>query len=215
MTNSMSNKEQATSLNIAILPSPGVRDLAITLSQKVAQNFQTEFVLDEQKFMPHITVYQAHFPVNNIEKIKDVLDQIAHSTAPFGVTLGEFSISHDTFLFWNAQVSENLRRLHDQIVENNNHLREGLILPVLATVTGLTEDDKVDMQNYGSLLIGSRFRPHITITRLSDQKDEENVMKSLRKFNYKAIFEVNELILGYLGPNGTVNGIIETFKFGK
>lgn len=206
---------EATSLNIAILPGPGIKDLAIGLSQKVAKGFQTEFVLDEQKFMPHATVYQSHFPVRNIEKIKGQIKEVMEGQHPFTVKMEGFSVVLDTFLFWDLEKSESLQRLQNNIVARINHLREGLILPHLATVSGMTEEDISDINMYGSMFVGPSFSPHITITRLSDPKDAESVMKSLGGLNYKAMFEVDGLILGYLGPNGTVNGIIETFKFGR
>lgn len=209
----MARSEEATSLNIAILASGEVANQAIKMSQQVASKYPTEFVLDRERFLPHVTVYQAHFPVRNIPQIQEKLKVLTAGKSPFNISFGELAISLDTFLWWNCSGNGRLREFHDQVVRKLNPLREGLILPHLATVTGMTEEDKQDMQEFGALKIGPRFSPHITITRLSNSQDSANAVKSLDLY-HRATLEAEELVLGYLGPNGTVNGIIETFKFG-
>ena len=208
----MESVEQATSINIAILPSSGVSELAIALSQKVGQNFPTEFTLNHERYMPHVTIYQAHFPLKNIPLLVNELKGITSATEPFRINMEEFTISYDTFIFWICERSQALQSLHEEVVGRTNPLREGSILPHLTQVTGLTEDDKIDMQRYGALGIGPGFRPHLTISRFSDFNDANAAINSLKEVNNKAIFEVKELILGYLGQSGTVNGVIETFK---
>lgn len=205
-------EEEATSLNIAILASGEVADQAIQISQDVASSYPTEFILDKDRFLPHITVCQAHFPVRNISQVQEAIKTIVGSQKPFRVIMGEFVTILDTFLWWNCEKTESLQKLHDQIIKETNELRENLILPHLATITGMTDEDRADMQEYGALKIGPRFSPHITITRLSDSKDARNALNSTGLYRRTA-FEVNELVIGYLGPNGTVNGVIETFKF--
>ncbi len=208
------NLTEATSLNIAILASGEVADQAIQMSQQVAGKFPVEFVLDREKFMPHVTVYQAHFPVKNMDLIKSALRSLTDKTNPFKMILGDLTISLDTFLWWNCSGNGKLKEFHNKIVKETNPLREDLVLPHLATVTGMTEEDKEDMEQFGALKIGPRFSPHITITRLSSPKEADNAVKSLGLYR-RATLDVNEIILGYLGPNGTVNGVIETFKLAQ
>ncbi len=210
----MFTQEQSTSLNIAILASGEVADQAIQMSQQVAGRFPVEFVLDREKFMPHITIYQAHFPVRNINSIQEVLSSLTASSKPFKMTLEELVISLDTFLWWTCSGNGKLKEFHNAVVKKTNPLREGLILPHLSTVTGMTQEDKEDMQQFGALKIGPRFSSHVTITRLSEAKDADNAVKSLG-LHRRATLNVDEIILGHLGPNGTVNGVIETFKFGQ
>ena len=210
----MSTQEQSTSLNIAILASGEVADQAIQMSQQVEGSFPVEFVLDREKFMPHVTVYQAHFPVKNIDLIKRALRSLTAKTNPFKMILGDLTISLDTFLWWNCSGNGKLKEFHNAVVKKTNLLREGLVLPHLSTVTGMTQEDKVDMQQFGALKIGPRFSPHVTITRLSSPQDANSAVKSLGLYR-RTTLDVNEIILGYLGPNGTVNGVIETFKFGQ
>ncbi len=205
----MSKLEQSASLNIAILADEQIAGQAIDLSRQLAGSYPTQFVLDQERFFPHITVYQAHFPLKNIPLIEKVLSEVTSQTNPFDIVMGEFSVRFDTFLFWLSQKSKDLQALHEQIVESTNYLRENLILPHLADVTGMSEADRSDMKNYGALGIGPRYAPHMTITRLSNNKDISNVLAQVER--RRAIFRVNELILGNLGDHGTVNGVINTF----
>jgi len=202
--------EEATSLNIAILPDNRVTGLAISASQIVSVGYPTEFVLDQETFIPHTTVFQAHFPKQNIPIVLERVASIAEHQAPFNLTLAERSISLDTFLWWNFLRSRVLQNLHDKVVKATNPLRQSLVLPHLVRVTGMTEEDRHDMTEFGSLKIGPRFSPHITITKLSDPKDANDAL--LRSGLYrKESFGVAKIIVGQLGSNGTVNGVIRAF----
>lgn len=209
----MSKKSQsAISLNIAIIPDGQTTNQAIELSQKVSLQIETEFVLNQNNLLPHITVYQAHFPVKNLEKIKTAVRSITSKTKPFTVSVNNFSISHETFLFWNCVKTDSFVYLQKEIIAKINHLRNGLILPILSKITGLSEADKEDINRYGSLLIDPRYQPHITITRLGNPKDSKKALEILGS-RLKADFIVNRLIVGYLGDHGTVIGVIEEFSF--
>ncbi len=199
------------SLNIATLPDKKVQEKAIQLSTKIAKQFPTEFILNTTNFLPHITVYQAHFPVKNIDKIKSTLREALGKLRPVKISLDDFSVSHKTFLFWNCRRTEELTTTQRQIIEKLNPLREGLVLPHLANVEGISEEDALDISNYGSLLIGPRYKPHITITRLRKAIDGEQALQVLKSENTKDSFTSNSLVLAYLGNHGTVNGVIRSF----
>jgi len=205
------SKEQ--SLNIAILPDENTQREAIEMSEKIAQSVSSEFVLDGKNFYPHISVYQAHYPLKNLEKLKKAVALLATST-PASIHLQSFDIAYGVWTFWNCVDDGRLIKLHNTAVKAANPLREGLIMPQLADRPGLSADDKSDIQSYGSLLIGPRYRPHITLTRLSSESDESRVRELLGQ--EKAVrFKPRSLILGYLGDHGTVIGIIEEFPLGS
>jgi len=74
----------------------------------------------------------------------------------------------------------------------------------------LSEGDKYDIKTFGSLLIGRRYDPHITITRLKRKEDAPKAIRILGD-SKRLSFSPKALILGYLGNHGAVTGIIESF----
>lgn len=202
----------SVSLNIAILPDKKVQENAIVLSSKIAQQFQTEFVLNTTNLLPHITVYQAHFPSKNIEKIKNLLVKETNLLKPIKINLDIFSISYETFLFWNCVRTRELIEYQKFTIEKLNDLREGLILPHIKNVQGISLEDQQDIDQYGSLLIGPRYKPHITITRLQNTVDGREALQVLKSESANDSFTTNSLVLAYLGNHGTVNGMIDAFN---
>lgn len=205
------NEMLSTTLNIAILPSDNITFEAIKMSKKVANELESEFTLDQNKFIPHITIYQAQYPNKNINLLKRLVQDLS-SKDSFEISLNVLTISHETFLFWECEKTDTLRELQTRAVKIANPLREGLIPAQLAHVTGLTEGDRYDAKTFGALLIGPRYEPHITITRLKRKEDAEKAIRILGS-SRKLSFKPKALILGYLGEHGTVTGIVESFRF--
>ncbi len=203
---------QTTTLNIAILPSDEIVNQSIVMSKKIAKELGSKFILNLNTSIPHITIYQAQYPSKNIDNLKLIARNLSLVQGLFEITLDAISVSHGTFLFWNCNKTLILQNLQKKAVELANPLREGLIPTSLADVADLSEGDKYDVKHFGALLIGTRYEPHITITRLNKEEDAEKAIKVLS--GSKSIsFKPKGLILGYLGEHGTVTGIVESFSF--
>jgi len=199
-------------LNIAILPSDEVMTQAIAMSKKIANEIESRFILNPNSLIPHITVYQAQYPIGNMDKLKSIAKALSVERELFEIKLEAITISHETFLFWNCEKSQILQNLQKKAVELANPLRGGLIPASLADVEGLSKGDRYDVEHYGALLIGSRYEPHITIARLNKKEDAEKAIRALSGSN-ELLFKPKGLFLGYLGDHGTVNEIIENFRF--
>lgn len=203
---------QTKTLNIAILPSDEVTRQAITMSKKIAEEVSSRFILNSNTLIPHITVYQAQYPSKNVDNLKSIARNLSLEQELFEITLDAITVSHETFLFWNCEKSLILKNLQKKAVELANPLREGLIPISLADVGGLSKGDRYDVKHFGALLIGPRYKPHITITRLNKEGDAEKAIKILSGYK-KLSFKPKELILGYLGDHGTVTRIVGNFRF--
>ncbi len=205
----MSEVDKSVSLNIAILPDEAIRQRAIRFSQQISAAVPVGFILNETNLFPHITIYQAHFPVRNIPLLKEKLREITLKTQPFEIRLEKLSISYETFIFWSCIKTPHLQQLHNQTVAIANPLREGLVLPHLARVPAISPEDEKDKKKYGSLLIGPRFTPHLTLTRVTNPADAQKALDIIQ--NPLASFRPTAIVLAYLGDHGTVNGIISTY----
>jgi 2'-5' RNA ligase len=74
------------SCNIVLFPSAVVEQQAIEWSRSVSRRFKTRYVLDAQTWHPHITLYQAHYPTNSIEKVQAGLAEITKKVPQFEIT---------------------------------------------------------------------------------------------------------------------------------
>lgn len=201
----------AVSLNIVIIPSGEVTQKAINLSNKIAQTNDTHFTLNNETLFPHITIYQAHYPNHNLEKIENTLLSLSQSIQPILIQMKNFSVMYDTFIFWNCVKTQELLSIHEKMVDLFNPFREGLVLPHLASIQNMDEVSKNEIAKYGSLLIGPRFTPHITITRIKNSEKSLEILEALKAENASDTFVTKEIVLGYLGDHGTVKGIIKKY----
>jgi 2'-5' RNA ligase len=201
-------EQEAISLNIAILPDAYRKEKAIGLSRRVTSEVPSYFTLDGENLHPHFTVYQAHYPLKNLEKLKEAVHEIAGRLRGLEMTMDSFRISHETFVFWACEKTDELVRAQTETIRIVNALREELIMPQLKDRGNLSEGDKEDIQNYGSLLIGPRYDPHITITRIRNPEDGNRVLGVLGEAN-RETFKPDSLVLAHLGEHGTLTKIVE------
>jgi 2'-5' RNA ligase len=199
-------------LNIAILPSEKIIEQAIKMSQKVSDEVGSRFTLKQKTLIPHITVYQAQYPSKNIDRLKNIVEDFALKTELFDIKLNQIAVSHGTFLFWNCEKSPILQDLHEKVVKLANPLREGLVPSQLADRENLSPGDEYDIKTFGAMLIGPRYKPHITIARLSKDNDVQNAVRVLDGSKEES-FKPRALFLGYLGEHGTVVKIIKKYRF--
>lgn len=206
-------KEEAVSLNIAILPDEKTSEQAIEWSQSLAEKLPTTYVLNPDSLLPHITVYQAHYPIVNINKLKDVLKKLAEETDRLKIDMGDLKVSHGTFVFWNCIKTKTLYDLQARTIRLADPLRNSLIMPQLKDRTNLSPGDEYDIKTYGSLLIGERYKPHFTLTRLVNPEDADKVKEIIGE-GKRVTFVPSSLVLGHLGADGTITGIIERVPLG-
>lgn len=199
--------QDEVSLNIAILPDAERRNRSIEMSRNLASEVESYFVLDGVNFHPHFTVYQAHYPVRNLEKLREALPELAQRLKGLTITMDSFRVSHETFVFWGCEKTEELIGAQAETIGIANPLREGLVMPQLKDGRVKSEEDKEDVANYGSLLIGPRYDPHITITRIKNPEDADKTISVLGEVN-RETFRPESLVLAYLGDHGTLTKII-------
>ncbi len=210
LTNQIVDMQSTQSLNIVLLPDASTQKVAIELSRKLAGQYPTEFELNQTNILPHVTIYQADFPESNLEKIKSAIDKISSHTKKFDITLSTFSFLSN-FIFWNVVISDEIKSLHEKIVEELNPLRNGIVKKELLEVKDFYPGDQSDIRKYGSLLIGPNYLPHLTITCFKKTSNEKQIL-DLFNGQEKISFTIDKLHLGILGQFGTVNKIIHSWK---
>lgn len=202
--------DNSVSLNVALLPDKATTLKAIELSKKLNENLDTHFILNESDLLPHLTIYQAHYPTENIEKIEKEIEGILKNVKPFQMKMKRFWATPQGNVWWNSEDKEPMATLQKTSMDKCSPLRNGLIIPGLEKLTELGEEYATEINNFGSLWLNERYIPHISLTAV----DPQNIKKTLNFLGEGEIaeFTANEIILGYLGKYGTVTGLIKKFS---
>jgi 2'-5' RNA ligase len=198
--------DEVSGLNVVILPSRPINKEAINLSNEIFNSGLSSFALEDGKLYPHITLYQAYFPTRNIPIVKAELSAISKSLENFRIDLNSFSVEFDNWLFWNCAKTKYLENLQATIIERLNPLREGNLPPTI-NVNNLTNDYKEDLEKFGTLLVGSRYMPHITIAHIKEAKDAQVALEKAGN-SLERVFICSGISLTMLGSLGTVTEII-------
>jgi 2'-5' RNA ligase len=200
------------SCNIVLFPSAVVEQQAIEWSRSVCRRFKTRYVLDAQTWHPHITLYQAHYPTNSIEKVQAGLAEITKKVPQFEITMHNFSVLNG-FIFYDAIKSPEIAALHLTLLETLNPLREGILTDADRRILAdprIPEKIKQNIQQYAYAFAKDSYIPHMSITRLEEYQEADEAKKLLQTKTMK--FTVQELLLTNVGDDGTCNEIYARFQ---
>lgn len=212
-------KYKSEAYNIIIRPSSGVENITIEMNKSLRASSDCFFALGPNTY-PHVTLFQAQFPVRNLDAIKESVRKIAESNRPFVIQMGDVVHHSDYglngFVFWNCAEGKDsqLALLQKQVLRDTNKLREGLLLPSIAAMdqSKLTEEQRSVINEYGSsppMIMPYESGPvpfHITIGRIKDSKLET---KAIDKKT--VTFIVDKISIGRLGEHGIVTEILDEF----
>jgi 2'-5' RNA ligase len=197
-------------LNIVLLPSKEVSQKAIELSQKISKEFEVFFVLNEESRIPHVSLYHSAYPAENIPKVKEVIEDIANITASFPVELTNVFWQKEGWLDFQADKSEPLINLHNQVVERLNSFRkDNLMESDKEDFSSLSKGEQESINLYGYRHARELFRPHLTITRLKNG-NAVTVSKELDGNNLS--FDATDIALCRLGNYGTCVYLLDSWN---
>jgi hypothetical protein len=194
--------------DIVILPSPELQQKIIALSQQL-QPHSTRFTLDGLNFYPHASIYMTQLKVDDIDKAKQLLTDVAAQFKTLALTatrydqdLGFFDVEYD-------RIPE-LVRLQEAVLAAINPIRDGMRVKDQARMQEATGEKRQNYEAYGWASIGSLFRPHATVTRFTDEAAIDTAgLPDPTEFSGQFI----GLGLFEMGDNGTCVRKIAAFNF--
>lgn len=200
-----------TRIDVAIKPSSEVTSEALRLSKEINQKAGTYFVLDAINYFPHVTLYSAEYPDKNLNEIFKTVNTITTNTPPFTAAFTS-SHTHRGYIDISIKKSQELKRLHEHLVNSLNPLRENHLREKYTSPTELanySSQQQEYIQNYGYSEVLDGFRPHLTITRLKN----ENLAKVItQKLNFPPeSFPVTTIAAYSMGSHGTCTKILKEF----
>src|SRR3989344_2670574 len=120
------SKGSSVDRNIVITFGNHLTNEFIKLSQKINNMIPSKILLNEIDEIPHLTLYMAKYPKKNIAKVLNKLNKILSSIKCFELIFNSKSCQSSGTVFIEAVVTNELYKLHEDLVNILNPLREGL-----------------------------------------------------------------------------------------
>jgi len=176
------------------------------------RDFKTKYVLDGQTYHPHITLYQDHYLIVNLKRVRENLEKVAEKVSQFDIDMHNFSVI-SVFIFYDAENSAELLNLYHAVLETLHPLREGILTAADRQILAdprVPEKFKQNIQQYAYAFAKESYIPHVSITRLVDYQEAEAAKKLLQA--QAMTFTAHELLLTNVGDDGTCNDIYARFQ---
>jgi hypothetical protein len=193
--------------DVVILPPPPIRDYAIQLSKRL-RKYGGKFVLGKRRYIPHLSLY--HIPVTprNFPLFSAEVERIVGTFRGAELPLQKIELP--------LLITERppwLRKLHLDVVKHTNRFfdwdygaQESLRAIRFAGKRRVQAERH--LERYGSPLIGSLFRPHITLTSFEDK----SVIDDIPPLTFvPASFRVDAIHICELGPSHSCQRIVARF----
>lgn len=201
-------------INIAFILPAGVAESVAKLSRKISEKEDVHFVIDNKNFFPHITIYSPDYPKQDSDKVFDIIEELSKNLSSIKFKTKKI-LANQGFLGIEFDYSKEMKYIHESIVRALNPLRGGHILKkyIDAYDMNFSEDKKINIQKYGYPNSMNFYHPHMTITRLKNEKDAEKIISKMQWPVEE--FVVDKIGAYKMGENGTCVELIKEFNLGK
>jgi hypothetical protein len=199
---------ETRAMNVVLLPDAPSSELFRAINARIAERTATEIDLNGSDMHPHLSLYNSAFPTDAETDVRGRLASLASSEQSFDVTIDAASM-YATYAFADARVTDELRSLHERIVDALNPLRRGATPPV---PPGLTPEQEARVGELGMLLAGPAFLPHVTEGHVADVSAHDDVVRIIAD-GLPTTFKADAIHLVETGPYGTCKRVIESYPF--
>jgi hypothetical protein len=182
---------------VAILPSDLLASKAIYTSEQLSTQGAL-FTLGVGTSYPHLSVYMLKIKIKDIEVVKSILAQISGTVTEINLSAVDYHQSRG-YVDVEYQKIGLLSNLQKRVIDAINPLRDGMREHDIARLPDATGLMLENYQKYGWNSVGELYRPHLTLTRFSNQEDEPAKLPAFAEFSGP----YNRLGLFEMGENGT------------
>jgi len=192
--------------NIAIIPPENIRELAREVSSQFTQN--AYFTLNDGDIIPHLSLYHIPLARNSVDEANAVLEKTIQKFSSFEITGKEYYSHLGGWVGISYEKSARVISLEERVLD----ILEDLWCREFAHENEDVGGEKgKNIQKFGWVDAGSRFFPHITLSRLKNENDR-SAKQSLEKYIISHwSFSVERVGLFELGEHGTCTKLLKTF----
>lgn len=184
--------------NVVLLPSETIASKVIDLSHKLKSD-KSLYTLDGVNCFAHLSLYMFQIKVADLELVKDLLASLASKFKSLDLIASRYDQAMG-FIDIEYTRNQQLDDLASEVVKLVNPLRDGMRAKDrkrMGSATGLALSN---YQKYGYKNVGELFRPHISLTRFSDENPiDTSPLPQIEQ--YSGLF--NQLAIFEMGDNGT------------
>ena len=135
--------------------------------------------LYEKKYIIQLTLYLTKYNMNNLHKIKEIIEKIANQTKSFNVEFYRLRKTDRKLLVLDAKNNENIQQLADEITVNlTKYHAKNINVP--DWIKYIPEREKL-FKLYGSSDVFTNFEPYIP---LLSQVNSSQIQSFISKYNF-------------------------------
>lgn len=206
--------------NVVTLPGLQTSMAAVVMNKEVHEFYGGLFSLGvkEGQNLPHASHYQTAYPERSLVHLNRIVANLAAKTAPIQVTMQGFNVFHDVYVFWDAEPSTELTKLHRSLLKELDPIRQGCRT---AGHQALYNDPSLDaalkyaIEEYGSPLAGPTERFHMTINCCSSPEEAEAAVAYLNTrgpYPDRYQWTLDKIAIGNVLPHGCCNRCFYTYN---
>lgn len=110
----MSNMQSMLAVDIVLIPPRAIREKAIQFNKKFVASAESDFLLDHQTCIPHISLLMGAVPEKQLGELQLELERIADKTAAIQLTIPAYAVS----------ILPNKKYVSSLIIEKNLELQK-------------------------------------------------------------------------------------------
>lgn len=203
---------------IAFVPDEDLANSAVNLAAKLASLGETFFRIDDVEFFSHITIYDAEYPLDQRNKIFEIVDTFSQNQERARLIFSKF-YSEWGWVGLDFDRTADLELVHRDALKLLNPLRSGHVsakhLDDLKT-DRYSEEQKKNIINYDYPLALSEYHPHLTLTRYRDSNSGDKIRDNYNKMNLQfPAGYTNQIAITTGGEHGTVSEFVKRFDLKK
>jgi len=192
-------------LDIVILPPASIRKKVAVLTRSLEKKYKMEWVVDNKKLTPHISLYHVLVEDGDVEKVISRIGKLIRKIkAGKSIMLKPYGAA--AFLSLEVKLTQAQSDFQKKVVKELNALRTG--------DCGLPAGNRLGrkyIEKYGSPSVFENFIPHITLGMKKSQQSLGDLVQLATKSEFNE-FKTDTIAVTKVNNYHQVTKIFKTFK---
>jgi len=197
-------------IDIVILPPIKIRNKIGLKFKKEITKFPNVFVVDNKKFIPHLSLWHLKTSITKIEKFSHELNMVAKGQKPIKIISADFHIvdKYKVCLSSEVQKSDLLESFQQKVFQTSYRFSTGMMPQFFPAFGKWADEELEEAKKYGKPL---RFNPHITAGWLKKEADAQKIVRMVKGVKYS--FLAKEIYICEINKWWQVKKIIKKISF--
>ncbi len=185
------------SYGIVIKPDISTGEQSLRLANELTPNAEYKVTV------PHLTLYHGNISNLPLDKVQEILRSTQEMLRDNIHDLRDIQVFGGKFVFWDVIKNKSMRQAHDIALGLSKFLDREKLARALQEGLNLTEEQRLNMEQFGHPLVGDLYRPHITLSY-----DSQGIVlpEDVQSCDWR--MNVNNVHFAEIGKYGSVAKII-------